>query len=274
MSITQSAYELLRWYVDAGVDEAIGEIPVDRYAAAARAAAPVRPASPPPTFHPETAPRPEIGRGTLEQRAPEQRSNAAHLAAECKSLDELYAAIDSFEACPLKMTARRTVFGDGNPKAQVMLVGEAPGADEDRIGRPFVGVSGQLLDRMLASIGLDRSTCYITNILPWRPPGNRKPSLPEVEMMLPFVERHVELVDPAVMLLLGGAAASALLARNEPISRLRGRWFDYATPGLQRPVAALATFHPAFLLRTPGQKREAWRDFVTLRQKIDFLNIF
>lgn len=149
-----------------------------------------------------------------------------------------------------------------------MCIGEAPGQEEDRQGLPFVGPSGKLLDRMLASIGLDRSSAYITNVLPWRPPANRKPTQDEVATCLPFVSRHIELVDPQVLILFGGAAASALLARHEGINRLRGRWFEYSSPGLPRPIPALATFHPAYLLRTPEAKRGAWRDLLMARRKL------
>lgn len=249
--------ELLRWYLEAGVDETIGESPMDRFAAPPPAAAVTsRRAAPPP---PEPAPRPEP-----------LASTAAHLANAARSLDELHRALESFDACPLKRTAATTVFADGNPNARVMAIGEAPGAEEDRMGLPFVGPSGKLLDRMLASIGLERSrNVYITNVVNWRPPGNRKPSPEEVAMLLPFIERHIELVDPAILILFGGAAATALLANSGNISQMRGRWQDYSSPGLPRPVHAMATYHPAFLLRTPGKKSEAWRDLLAVRQRLD-----
>jgi DNA polymerase len=191
------------------------------------------------------------------------------LASEATSLEALRAALDTFHACALRRTATNTVFADGKPDFGVMVIGEAPGADEDRMGLPFVGVSGKLLDAMLASIGLDRRLAYITNVVPWRPPGNRKPTGDEVALCLPFLERHVELVRPRVILAVGGLAAQSLLARTEGISRLRGQWKDYATPGLSRPVPVLATFHPAYLLRTPAQKRLAWRDMRALRARLD-----
>lgn len=159
------------------------------------------------------------------------------------------------------------VFGDGNPDAGLMLVGEAPGADEDREGVPFVGVSGQLLDKMLAAIGRDRSSAYITNILPWRPPGNRKPDQAEVAMCLPFIRRHIEIVAPAVLVLVGGVAASTLLERREGITRLRGRWLTYSSGGGEIP--ALAIFHPAYLLRQPALKQLAWQDLLTLKDRLD-----
>jgi DNA polymerase len=175
----------------------------------------------------------------------------------------------AFEGCALKQTATNLVFADGNPDSGLMLIGEAPGADEDRLGLPFVGVSGRLLDRMLAAIGRDRTGTYITNILPWRPPGNRQPTPAEMAMCLPFVQRHVELVRPRIIVLIGGTSAKTLLGTAEGIMRLRGRWFDYRSPGLARPIPALATFHPAYLLRSPAQKREAWRDFLALKKKIE-----
>jgi DNA polymerase len=177
--------------------------------------------------------------------------------------------MEAYDGCALKRTCQRMVFADGNPEARVMLIGEAPGADEDRLGLPFVGASGKLLDRMLASIGLDRNGAYITNVVPWRPPGNRKPEPTEVELCLPFITRHIELVDPDILVFLGGAPATALLAKHDAISRLRGRWNNYSSSGLARPIPAMPTYHPAYLLRTPHHKREAWNDFLSIRKKLD-----
>jgi DNA polymerase len=181
--------------------------------------------------------------------------------------------VTAFDGCALKRTATTTVFADGVPAARLMFVGEAPGADEDRIGRPFVGASGQLLDRMLSFIGVSRATnFYITNIAFWRPPGNREPSSEEVALCLPFVHRHIELARPSVLVCLGGPAAKTLLGRVEGITRLRGRWFDFRTPGMaergEPAIATLATFHPAYLLRTPAAKREAWRDLLALKSRL------
>jgi DNA polymerase len=182
---------------------------------------------------------------------------------------ELRAAVESYEGCGLKKFASRAVFADGNPQAPVMFVGEAPGADEDRQGLPFVGVSGKLLDRMLASIGLARETnAYITNIVFWRPPGNRAPTDEEIACCLPFVRRHIELVDPQVLVLVGGMSAKTLLGKPTGITRLRGHWYEYETPGLSRPVPTTALFHPAYLLRSPDQKRFAWRDLIAIKQKL------
>jgi len=245
-----SPADTLRWYIAAGVDEVIGEQPIDRYAQSAKPAAKAQGAAP-------AAPQ-----------QPEQASSA-HLAMAATNLAELKAAMEAYEGCNLKRTCQQTVFADGDPSARLMIVGEAPGADEDRLGVPFVGASGKLLDRMLAAIGLDRTQAYITNVVPWRPPGNRKPEPAEVELCLPFITRHIELVDPAVLLLLGGASVSALLARTDSITRLRGGFVDYSSPRLSRPIPAMPTFHPAYLLRTPLAKRDAWRDLLLVRQKLD-----
>lgn len=248
-----SPADALRWYIAAGVDEAMGEEAVDRYAQSAKPAtkAPVPPGAVP------AAPRAEP-----------EAAGSAHLAMAAGTLAELKIAMESYEGCALKRTCQQTVFADGDPSARLMIVGEAPGADEDRLGLPFVGASGKLLDRMLASIGLDRSKAYITNVVPWRPPGNRKPEPGEVELCLPFITRHIELVDPAVLLLLGGASVSALLARTDSITRLRGGFVDYSSPRLARPIPAMPTFHPAYLLRTPLAKREVWRDLLMVKQRL------
>jgi len=260
MPLDLSPHDLLRWYLDAGVDEAIGEVPVDRFAASAKA--PPRPVAVAAAM-PAPAPQP------LAPPARHDGGTAAHVAAQCRDLAQLRQAMEVFDALPLKRTAMSTVFADGNPDADIMCIGEAPGQEEDRQGLPFVGKSGKLLDRMLASIGLDRGSVYISNVVPWRPVDNRKPTADEVAVCLPFITRHIELVDPKLLILFGGAAASALLGRSEGINRLRGRWFDYSSPGLPRPVAVMPTFHPAYLLRTPAAKREAWRDLLAVRKRID-----
>ena len=161
------------------------------------------------------------------------------------------------------------MFGDGNPRARIVLIGEAPGAEEDRRGLPFVGPSGRLLDRMLASIGLDRTRVFISNTVFWRPPGNRNPNTTELATCMPFVERMLELIDPEFLVALGGPAASALLGQKESVGRLRGRDFTYQTAGLPRPVRARAMYHPAYLLRSPAQKRLAWRDLLALKKAIE-----
>ncbi len=249
----------LAWLVEAGADEAIDAAPVDRLAArpAARPATPEMPAAKPT--------RPAAPLSSTE----EALATARGLAQAAGTLDELKAGLAGFEGCPLKQTAMNLVFADGNPGANVMILGEGPGAEEDRQGLPFVGASGQLLDRMLAAIGLDRDTVYITNLLFWRPPGNRTPTATEIAACLPFVERHIELADPQYLLLLGGSAAKTLLGRSQGILKLRGHWAHYQHAGMVRPIPALASLHPAYLLRQPGQKRLAWRDFLALREALD-----
>ncbi|HLG87620.1 MAG TPA: uracil-DNA glycosylase family protein [Alphaproteobacteria bacterium] len=259
------AMEALAWLVAAGADEAIAETPVDRLAPAPAAVPDIIAAIPSPAEPRRPAPRqaPDMPLGTHEAS-----SAARELAAGARTLDELRDAIARFEGLTLKSTATNLVFADGNPAAPLMLIGEAPGAEEDRRGLPFVGASGQLLDRMLAAIGRDRSNTYITNILNWRPPGNRKPSPVEMTLSLPFVERHVALAAPAIVVLLGDTAAKTLTGRNEGITRLRGRWFTLGPQFGDPPIPVLPTFHPAFLLRSPAQKREAWIDFLTIQKKL------
>jgi DNA polymerase len=204
----------------------------------------------------------------MDQAAIESARDSARNAA---SLEDLKAALARYDGVSLRKTATNLVFADGNPKAEIMLVGEAPGADEDRQGLPFVGVSGQLLDRMMAAIGYDRTTFYITNVCFWRPPGNRKPTEAELAAQQPFVLRHIELVRPKVLVLVGGSSAQMLLGTTEGITRLRGKWFDYRSDGLDLPIPALPIFHPAYLLRQPELKREAWRDLLKLRVRLDAL---
>jgi uracil-DNA glycosylase len=269
---SETALALLRWYVEMGADEAIADEPVNRLASRAppRASA-VRPAAteaaPPQSVRAVPASPPAAFADSLGEAAQSARLLAAH----ADTLAALGAAIIGFDGCALKRTATNTVIADGNPAAPVMIIGEAPGADEDRIGRPFVGRAGQLLDRMLAAIGLDREGALITNVIYWRPPGNRTPTTDEIAACVPFVLRHVALVRPKVLVLAGGTAARALLPPGPGITRLRGRWFDLAVPGLDQPVPTLPMFHPSFLLRAPERKREAWRDLLALRARLDEL---
>ncbi len=273
----------LRLQLEWGADEALLEMPADRLAARPQPAAPASGAAAPPADPlPTPAPSPAPARAPA-RRAPLPAAtlipalrDAAALAAAADSLDALREAVRGVDT-PLRDTATNLVFADGNPRAPVMLVGEAPGADEDRLGRPFVGVSGQLLDRMLASIGLDRTqddparAVYITNILPWRPPGNRNPTDAEVNLFLPLVLRHIALVRPRFVLMLGGVSAKALLRRREGITRLRGRWHEVAADpdqGLEM-TPALPSWHPAYLLRNPAAKRDSWSDLLLLRRSLD-----
>ncbi|HEV3394652.1 MAG TPA: uracil-DNA glycosylase [Xanthobacteraceae bacterium] len=264
---TRAARELLAFYVDAGVDALVGETPVDRLAGSqAREEAPPAPRAPPPPPRP-AAPSGGASAAATAPPSPEAAVMAARAAAKnAASLDELRAMLDGFEGCALKGTAKQLVFADGNPQARVMFVGEAPGRDEDIEGLPFVGRSGQLLDRMLAAIGLDRSSAYIANVIPWRPPGNRTPTPQEISICLPFTRRQIELADPDVLVCLGSPAAQALLEARDGIMKTRGRWFTYQTG--TREIRAIATFHPAYLLRQPLQKRLAWRDFLAVKQAL------
>jgi uracil-DNA glycosylase len=267
---TAAALALLHWYVEMGADEAIADAPTDRL---------VPPATPPvaaPAAHPKPSSSPLRAVAASPPAAfadspGEAAQSARLLAARADTIAALEAAIAGFEGCALKRTATNTVIADGNPAAPVMIIGEAPGADEDRVGRPFVGRAGQLLDRMLAAIGLNRQGVLITNVIYWRPPGNRTPSAEEIAACLPFVLRHIALVRPKVLVLAGGTAARALLPPGPGITRLRGRWFDLAIPGLDQPVPTLPMFHPSFLLRAPERKREAWRDLLALRARLDEL---
>ena len=266
---------LLEWQIAMGADEAIDWAAHDRLAPppapAPAAATPVGNRSDPPPPADERKVRGTVVAppGALAESLAEAAQSARLLAAGAENIEALAALVAAFDGCPLKRTATNTVFLDGNPAAPVMIVGEAPGAEEDRIGRPFVGRAGQLLDRMLAAIGLDRTGVQITNVIYWRPPGNRKPTAAETAACLPFVLRHIALARPQVLVLAGGTAAGTLLPVSDGITRLRGRWFELAVPGLETPVPTLAMFHPAFLLRAPEKKREAWRDLLALKAKLD-----
>ncbi|HVC54667.1 MAG TPA: uracil-DNA glycosylase [Stellaceae bacterium] len=275
------ARALLEWQIAMGADEAISEVALDRLAPSAgmAVAALANPLPDPPRQAGEgrvgaayLAPAVVAPPGALTESLAEAAQSARLLAAGAVTIEALGLLVAGFDGCPLKRTATTTVFLDGNPAASVMIIGEAPGADEDRIGRPFVGRSGQLLDRMLLTIGLDRTSVQITNVIYWRPPGNRKPTGAEIAACLPFVLRHIALARPVVLVLAGGTAASALLPLSEGITRLRGRWFDLAVPGLDMPVPTLAMFHPSFLLRAPERKRDAWRDLLALKARLDELS--
>ena len=259
---------LLRWYLEAGVDEAILESPVDRYLANATARKTRRAA--PAVAGPATLPPPaSVARSTAPANSGRASVESAFAVAQrASSLDELRAVLATFADCPLSGTATNLVFGDGCATARIVLIGEAPGAEEDRRGIPFVGPSGRLLDRMLASIDLDRTKVFISNTIFWRPPGNRSPTSSEVATCMPFVERMLELIDPDILVALGGPAACALLGQAESVGRLRGRWLNFQTPRMARPIATTAIFHPAYLLRSPAQKRLAWRDLVAIKKRM------
>jgi uracil-DNA glycosylase family 4 len=276
----KEARELIVFYLDAGADALLGEEPVDRMADEL----PPAPAVPSPAIASPApskrdapiSPHRNAGTGLAEGRtffqpsapaSPEAAVMAAREAAKnASTLEELRALLDKFEGCALRATATRLVFADGTPQSRVMFVGEAPGYDEDISGKPFVGRSGKLLDLMMTAIGLDRSSAYIANVVPWRPPGNRTPTPQETAICLPFIRRQIELADPDILVCLGGPAMQTLLSIKEGITRSRGRWFPYDTGS--REIRALATFHPAFLLRSPLQKRFAWRDFLALKKAL------
>jgi uracil-DNA glycosylase len=261
---------ILRWYAEMGADIAVDDVPHDRFAESAAAGRP-RPAA---AVSPEiaVAARPAVAEPAAALPASAVEAAARESAAAAQSLDDLREQLSRFEGCGLKVTATQLVFGDGNPDAQIMFVGEAPGAEEDRQGVPFVGRAGQLLDKMLASIGLDRSKVYIANVAPWRPPGNRTPTPTETAACLPFTRRQIELVDPKILVCLGSASAQTLLGSKEGIMRMRGRWFTYLGGG--KEIRALAMLHPAYLLRQPAQKKLAWQDLRLLAKEISGLALF
>ncbi len=274
----QEALETLQWYIDAGVDEAIQEMPRDYFAApapkpvitaltashasvrepaASFIAAPVAsrnmaqaPATSMPLHHSQSA----------------AIAEARRLADEAQTLDALKEAVRGFEGCAIKRTATNTVFSDGNPDARLMLIGEAPGAQEDAKGIPFCGPSGWLLDKMLAAIGYDRKTAYITNTVFWRPPGNRQPNTEELAICRPFVERHIALIDPALLVMVGGTATKSVLATEQGITRLRGKQYTYRTPYKDKDYPVAVIYHPSYLLRQPGQKRATWQDLQAIRK--------
>lgn len=262
-----TALAALRFYLDAGVDEAIDDTAPDRTIA-----------PPPPAMTQrlqsvaaETRPAAVAARPAVAVGGDIALAEAERLARAATDLAALKAAIAGFEGSGLKATASNIVFADGNPESQVMLVGEAPGREEDLKGLPFVGESGKLLDRMMAAIGRDRTSLYITNVLPWRPPGNRNPTQEEIALFLPFVRHHIALVRPKVLLLLGNISAKTLFDTTEGITRMRGKWREVAIA--DQAIPAMATYHPAFLLRQPGAKREAWRDLLSLEARLADLKI-
>jgi uracil-DNA glycosylase family 4 len=257
--------ELLTFYLEAGVDCALTEEPVNRLSdtdvvPATMETAPPKPvrtiAATIPAARGEPAPAPEAA--ILSAR------DAARTA---PTLEILRALLENFDGCALRHTATRLVFADGNPQARIMFVGEAPGREEDIEGLPFVGRSGKLLDRMIAAIGLDRSSAYIANVIPWRPPGNRTPTPQETQICLPFIQRQIELVNPDVLVTLGNPSTQTLLSTREGIMKTRGKWFDYDTG--TRMIRALATFHPAYLLRSPSYKRMAWQDLRAIAKALE-----
>ena len=268
----KDALETLNWLLEAGADEAIGEAPVNRLVSQAAKPQPEKPVPLTRSVQPLAAPNtlsPQRGRGEVSG---DGINDAMALAAAANSLSELKTAMEGFEGCALKRTATNTVFADGTPAGRVMFIGEAPGRDEDRIGKPFVGRAGQLLDKMLASIGLDRKlNAYITNVINWRPPDNRDPSPEEAAMCLPFLRRHIELANPGVIVLLGAVAARHVMGIPDGIMKSRGRWMEYRVG--DRMVPIMPTLHPAYLLRQPAHKKLAWRDLQALTIRMEGLRL-
>jgi DNA polymerase len=261
--------QLLAFYLEAGVDCALTDEPLNRLAdpdvAPAPAQAEPREAAAPRAFMPLPAVAAPRADAVL---APEAAIISAREAARtAPTLEALRALLENFDGCALKHTATRLVFADGNPQSRIMFVGEAPGRDEDIEGLPFVGRSGKLLDRMIAAIGLDRSSAYIANVIPWRPPGNRTPTPQETQICLPFIRRQIELVNPDVLVTLGNPSTQTLLGTREGIMRTRGKWFDYDTGS--RAIRAIATFHPAYLLRSPSYKRMSWQDLRAIAKALE-----
>jgi uracil-DNA glycosylase len=258
--------QLLAFYLEAGVDCALGDEPVDRLAEPEPAPPALR--EPQPTLAPRPMPAPAIPLARADAPPPPDLAiaSAREAARTAPTLEALRELMQTFDGCALKSTATQLVFADGNPKARVMFVGEAPGRDEDIEGLPFVGRSGKLLDRMIGAIGLDRTKVYIANVIPWRPPGNRTPTPQETQICLPFIQRQIELVDPDVLVTLGNPSTQTLLGTREGIMRTRGKWFDYDTG--TRVIRALPTFHPAYLLRSPAYKRFSWQDLRTIAKAL------
>ncbi len=267
----REALAALAWQVENGADEALEAVPVNRLA---------NPAPPPAASKPSRRPSQQFS--DVRTSAPpvwtaqadslsapaEGLADARASAQAAKDIEALHQAIRAFDGCALKASATNTVIGRGNPAAKLILIGEAPGANEDRQGKPFVGEAGRLLDEMLRWIGLDESNVYITNVLFWRPPGNRNPTDSELALCRPFVDRQIELMAPDLLMFLGGIAAKSMLHESRGILKLRGHWYDYQATEGGRVIPALATLHPAYLLRQPAQKRFAWRDFLKFNQAI------
>jgi uracil-DNA glycosylase len=281
MSAAQDSLSALAWLVEAGADEAMSDAPADRFAArtnppleggskSASTAQQISGSGQAPK--PLPSPKNASHLSALPQGEGEDSiGTAINLARSANSLAELKASLEGFEGCALKRGATNTVFADGNPQYRILFIGEAPGRDEDRQGLPFVGRAGKLLDKMMAAIHLDRTKAYITNVINWRPPDNRDPSPEEAAMCLPFLRRHIELVNPEMIILLGAVAVRHVMGRTDGIMKTRGKWLDYNVLGRMVPV--MPTLHPAYLLRQPAHKKLAWRDLQAVEKKIADLRL-
>jgi DNA polymerase len=269
--LMQQEIATLQWYIDAGVEDICDDEPRNYFAA--------RVEQPVPSLPNKVENIAQVSAQIARQSAtasvlPINTSLAAsiaeaqRLADEAQTLEDLRNAVCSFEGCSIKKTATNTVFGDGNPASKLMLIGEAPGADEDIKGIPFCGVSGKLLDKMLTAIGYDRTNYYITNTLFWRPPGNRAPNADELAMCKPFVQKHIALIDPELIVLVGGVAAKSLLATEQGITRLRGKNYTYKTPYKDKDYNVAVIYHPSYLLRQPVTKRVTWQDLLTIKKRM------
>ncbi len=270
---------LLEWYIDAGVDEAIGDEPFNYFTTPSATITDALPHGTP--NHAASAPAAAIAAPVMAaantpasimplHHTPSAAAISARtLADNAHTLAELEAIVRAFDGCAIKKTATQTVFSDGNPKARVMIIGDAPEAQEDIQGIPFCGASGQLLDRMLAAIGLDRTSVYISNTVFWRPPGNRQPSPEESAICLPFVEKHIALINPTLLILSGGTTTTTLLKRDSSISRLRGKFYEYSNAYISKPITTMLMYHPSYLLRQPTNKRLAWNDLQLAKEFIN-----
>jgi len=263
--------EILEWYVEAGVDILLEDTAINRFEETKTLADQPKRKTPTPD---EILARREQAKPRPTPNTPQPATmpdgqaveTARELASKCDTLEALKDAMASFDGCNLRRTAKSMVFADGNPEARIMFIGEAPGRDEDIQGIPFVGRAGQMLDKMLTAIDITRESAYISNVIPWRPPGNRTPTPQETEICRPFIERHIELAKPELIVMLGGSSAKTLMKTTDGIMKLRGKWTELSTDKSKTP--ALPTLHPAYLLRQPAHKRLAWQDFLQVKMKL------
>ena len=268
-TMAKARTELMQWYQEVGVTAMVADTPVDKVKHPVQEPKPqqINP-QPRASNMPNPHSPPTQHQGMFVQTQQPSPQTTQELAQSAQSLEQLKQIMQQFEGCALKKTAKNMVFADGNPNADVMLIGEAPGADEDQTGIPFVGRSGKLLDKMMETIGLDRTTFYISNIIPWRPPGNRPPTSAETAICLPFIDRHISLINPKIIVMVGGTAAKSLLGSVKGITNLRGRFSSYQPVGMDHPIETYAIYHPSYLLRSPGQKRRAWHDLIVLKHRL------